>query len=65
MLKEVGVTVALKSPPTIKSSLVRKRPENAKAVGIVYHIPCGVDNCDWSYVGESGRSVEELSLIHI
>lgn len=56
VLREVGVHVhvAFKSFSTIKSSLLRKRPEKAKALSVVYCIPCGADNCSWSYVGESG-----------
>ncbi len=64
VLKDVGVAVALRAPTTMRNLLVRKRPEKAKAFGVVYRIPCSSSDCAWSYVGESGRTVEERVKEH-
>ena len=56
--------VALRSHSTIKSSLLKKRPEKAKDLGVVYRIPCTADDCNWSYVGESGRTVQKRMREH-
>lgn len=64
VLSSVGVNVALKSTTTVRNMLVKKRPEKPKTFGVVYRIPCSTPECNWSYVGESGRTVEERVKEH-
>ena len=52
---------------TIRICVVKKRPIKPKQLriskieeqlGVVYMIMCG--DCDWSYIGNTGRSMEEF-----
>ena len=57
ILTKFNLTTGYKPIRTLKQELMKKRPEQAKQHGVVYKIECG--ECDWKYVGESSRSVEE------
>lgn len=62
VLREVGVLTALRPVRTLRSLLVKKRPEPSRIFGSVYSIKCM--SCPWLYVGETGRSVEERGKEH-
>ena len=47
---------------TLRSLLVRKRPERAQVLGCVYRLDCSC--CPWSYVGETGRPLSERMKEH-
>ena len=64
VLKSVGVNVALKPSRSLKSVLVRKRPDQPRVLGLVYHVPCPEPGCSWSYTGETGRTLEERKKEH-
>ena len=64
ILREVDVSVSMKPTSTLRSLLVKKRPEPAKILGSVYKIPCGEEGCDWMYVGETQRPLEERQKEH-
>ena len=53
------------SPFPKRQSCIQKRPIPSKSFGVVYHLPCLEENCQWSYVGESGRSMEERRKEHM
>ena len=61
-LREVGVLASMKPISTLKSMLVRKRPESPRIHGAVYDIACS--DCSWNYVGETGRTIEERRREH-
>ena len=61
-LRKVGLEVSMKPPPTLKSVLCKKKPQQTSKFGLVYVIPCS--DCPWSYVGETGRSLEERLKEH-
>ena len=50
-----NVDLAHRSGNTLKSNLVRTRPQNSSEGG-VYVIPCA--NCPKAYIGQTGRSLE-------
>ena len=62
ILRSVGVFTAMKPQRTIRSQLVRKRPEKAKTLGAVYRRDCS--DCSWCYVGETRRPVTERVKEH-
>ena len=47
---------------TLRSVLVKKRPAPSEVFGVVYRIMCS--DCSWSYVGETGRSLQERQKEH-
>jgi len=61
-LKSVGLSVALRPPMKLGARLVKKRDNQPVLFGIVYSINCG--QCEWVYVGESGRSLDERVSEH-
>ena len=62
ILRGVGVTVAMRPRSTLRSLLVRKRPEQAKVLGNVYRLDCS--SCPWTYVGETGRPLPDRLKEH-
>ena len=62
VLQEVGVSVGMKPMSTLRALLVRKRPAPPEQLGVVYSIPGS--QCNWKYVGESGRTLEERKKEH-
>ena len=46
----------------IAHEVVRKRSTGSKVLGVVYRIGCA--DCDWNYVGESSRTLEERLKEH-
>ena len=60
--KKAGYEVSLRPPPTLRSVLSKKKPERIAWLGLVYCIPCS--NCNWSYVGETGRTLRESLTEH-
>ena len=63
ILREVGVEATMGPTRTLRSLLVRKRPAKAKQLGNVYRITCS--SCPWTYVGETGRCVDERRKEHL
>ena len=57
IFKRVGVHVGLKPPPKLGSVLTRKKPKAFEPMGLIYLLPCSM--CDWSYVGETSRTLKE------
>ena len=55
--KKAGLDVVFKPPPTLRSFLSKKKPEQIEGHGFVYRIPCSA--CPWSYVGETSRTIKE------
>ena len=62
VLRGVGVAAAMRPQRTLRSLLVRKRPEKAKVLGSVYRLNCS--SCSWCYVGETGRPLSERVKEH-
>jgi len=60
--RKAGVNVVYRPPPTIRSIISRKKPQQQESLGVVYRIPCGF--CSWSYVGETGRTLSERLKEH-
>ena len=52
---KAGVEVSLRPPPSLKGALLKKKPASIEPRGLVYRIPC--QDCDWSYVGETARTL--------
>ena len=65
VLREVDVRIGMKPISTLHKGLVRKRPAPSKQLGVIYELPCGSSDCSWTYVGESGRTLEERKREHI
>lgn len=64
ILGQVDIRVGMRPPTTLRSLLTRKRPQPAATLGSVYKIPCAEEGCGWSYVGETGRTLEERRREH-
>ena len=64
ILREVGINVGMKPSSTLRGLLTRKRPQPAAILGSVYKIPCAEDGCSWSYIGETGRTLDERKKEH-
>ena len=47
---------------TLRSMLVKKRPENPRVFGAIYNIECA--DCSWNYIGETGRTICERKKEH-
>jgi hypothetical protein len=62
ILRGVGVAAAMRPQRTLRSLLVRKRPDKASVLGSVYRLDC--TDCSWCYVGETGRPVTERMKEH-
>ena len=63
VFRRAGGAVSYKPPPTLRSFLVRKKPPGlGEPRGLVYRVPCG--QCEWSYVGETGRTLGERLAEH-
>ncbi len=65
ILESVGVRVYFKGAQTLKGQLVKPKDKDPqeKVQDVVYFIPCG--SCNASYIGETGRSVEERYADHL
>ncbi len=66
ILKKRGIQVYFKSNNTLRNILVSpkdKDPKGAKQ-DIIYHIPCGYESCGATYIGETGRMLEERIKDH-
>ena len=63
-LGRFGLTTGYKPVQTLRNALVRKRPSPAKRFGVIYCIDCGDSNCQWRYIGETGRTMEERVKEH-
>ncbi len=65
ILESVGVRVYFKGAQTLRGQLVKPKDKDPtiKMQDVVYFISCG--SCDLSYIGETGRSVEERFAGHI
>ena len=64
VMKNYKISTAMKPHCTIRSQLVHpkdKRDTNSRT-GVVYNIPC--NNCDLSYIGESGRILQTSTDEH-
>ena len=55
ILRRAGLTPSFRPQRSLGSLLCRRRPTSIETRGLVYRIPCS--QCDWSYVGETGRSL--------
>lgn len=62
IFQKAGSDVFLKAPSKLKTQLVRKKPSSIKRCGVVYQIKCR--DCDWTYVGETGRTLAERLAEH-
>ena len=64
VMKGYGVKVYFKPTNTLRQILVRLKDEVIKkrVVCLVYHISC--DNCDESYIGETGSSLKSRFMEH-
>ena len=62
VLRSTGVTSVMRPQRTLRSLLVRKRPEKAITLGSVYRLACTA--CSWCYVGETGRPIAERMKEH-
>ena len=62
ILKKVGKNLSLKPTRKICDMVVRKRFQEPLTLGCVYNICCS--DCDFTYVGETGRTVEERVSEH-
>ena len=58
VMKQYKIATAMKPHCTIRSQLVhpKDKREATSKTDIVYNIPC--NNCDLSYIGESGRKLQ-------
>ena len=65
ILKASDIHVGMKPSSTLKNLLVKKRPAPPTELGIVYQLPCSTDGCNWTYVGESSRSLPERKREHM
>ena len=65
VLREAGIHVGLKPISTLRKQLVKKRPIPAKKFGVVYQLCCASEGCQWRYVGETGRTMENRRQEHI
>jgi hypothetical protein len=53
ILRKVGVQIGLRPAPSLRSAFsARGDPE--KRLGVIYRVSC--EDCQWSYVGETGRT---------
>ena len=64
ILSDFDVQIALRPHKTLRSILVKKRPSPAQVLGSVYRLSCSEPLCSFSYVGETGRPLEERSREH-
>ena len=62
VLAQVGRRVTGRPVRRLADSLVRKRQEEKVPLGVVYVIKCGM--CEWSYVGETSRTLKERLKEH-
>ena len=62
IFSEVDVQVCFAPPVSLGSILSKKKPKNSEVKGLVYRIPC--TQCDWSYVGETGRTLNDRIKEH-
>ena len=65
MLSEFSIPIALRPQKTLRSLLVKKRPSPALVLGSVYQLSCSEPQCSFSYVGETGRPLEERRKEHV
>ena len=61
-LAKAGIRTVFKPPKGLRSWLSKKRPDKPIDLGVVYNIPCG--ECEWSYTGETGRTLQERVVEH-
>ena len=62
IFNRVNLTTGYRPVKTLRQNLMKKRPKPSKKLGVVYRIDCA--NCDWNYVGESSRTIEERTSEH-
>jgi hypothetical protein len=65
VLSDFSIPIALRPQKTLRSLLVKKRPSPALVLGSVYQLSCSESTCDFSYVGETGRPLEERKKEHL
>ena len=65
LLSKFDIPIAFRPRQTLRSVLVKKRPSPALVLGSVYQLTCSDPLCDFTYVGETGRLLEERKKEHI
>ena len=61
IFKRAGCSVTSRPPLSLGALLTKKKPEMERR-GLVYRITC--EGCNWSYVGETGRTLRERVQEH-
>ena len=61
IFQRAGCCVASRPPLSLGALLTKKKPRMERR-GLVYRITC--DECDWSYVGETGRTLRDRVQEH-
>ena len=56
-MRNSNFKVAFNNPGTIGRTLIRNKPKQNIEAG-VYEVPCKEPNCEKSYYGETGRSID-------
>ena len=66
VLKGKGVQVFFKSSNTLRKLLVSPKDKDPKGLkqDVIYHIPCSYDSCGATYIGETGRILQERIKDH-
>ena len=62
VFRRAGVRVAFKSSAPLRNIISRRKPDSFPKKGLVYQIPCS--QCDWSYIGETGRTLKDRLSEH-
>ena len=62
VFRRAGVRVAFKSSAPLRNIISRRKPDSFPKKGLVYRIPCS--QCDWSYIGETGRTLKDRLSEH-
>jgi len=62
IFKRADVDVVFRPITSLRNIVSRRRPACIPKRGIVYRIPCS--SCDWSYVGETGRTLGDRLSEH-
>ncbi len=67
ILKKKGIQTYFKANNTLRNILVSPKDKDPKLSkqDVIYHIPCGYPSCESSYIGETGRILEERIKDHI
>ena len=65
--KKKGIQVHFKPALTIRNALVKPKDKDnkSKKCGAIYQIVCPEDSCNVSYVGETGRTLQERVRDHL